>query len=387
MSNTLVKKTTQNGDWKFDYYENKHIFSLTPDSVENRYMQYAPEDIVKTYTNDQEIRAKDFRRAAMVHKIARNNAHKLLVPGAKIKDVVEETENLVLKLFRHNDRNEYFKSPSTDGLAFPVGVSINNIVCHDSSLLIDDRTFEYGDVVKFDFGTHVNGNIIDSAFTQIIGEKEEDSMYKPLLDASRDATYSAIALSGPDARLLEISEVISEIISSYEIELDGDDDVVEITPVNGIGGHNILPYRVHGDKFIFSVPNEELQEGKFMEEGEIYAIETYASTGYGNMTQETQLDSCSHFMLNHDDKNNKKFIKKNVVSKAIKNRNGLPFSLPWINRTDPKFNRDFKKAINSFSVIAYPPLLDVANSKVSQFEHTIMVKEGSVEVFSLGNDY
>jgi methionyl aminopeptidase len=53
------------------------------------------------------------------------------------------------------------------GLAFPVGVSVNNCVAHDSSCIVDDRKFKKGDVVKFDFGTQLNGNKFREIFSKI----------------------------------------------------------------------------------------------------------------------------------------------------------------------------------------------------------------------------
>lgn len=372
-----MESVINNGDWKFDYRRGKVTYRTDLDTAEEKYFRYGDDDV--------DERDKDFKKAALIHKITRDTIRPKLVDGASIKEIVTETEDLVLKLFRHN-RDEYFSSPSTDGLAFPVGVSVNNVVAHDSALLEDRRTLEMGDIVKFDFGTHVNGHIIDAAFTHVVDEKEEDSLYYNLLEASRDATYSAIAASGPDARLLELSELIEDVITSYELPIDSQTDSLDIIPITGLGGHNILPYNIHGGKLIFSTPDEEYQEGMKMEEGEIFAIETFATTGYGNMTQPDDVNMCSHFMVNHD-KNNKKFIKKSEAYEAVKNRNGLPFTLSWCDMSGKKFNRDFKRAIAAQDIIAYPPLYDVDNSRVAQFEHTIRIKDNGVVIYSKGDDY
>ena len=374
-----MENSMNNEIWKFDSRRGKTTYRIDSDTIENKFFQYSNNE---DSTDDMD---SDFQRAAMVHKIARKSARKKLLPGAKIKDIVESTENLILSLFKR-ERATYFNDLSVDGLGFPVGVSINNVVAHDSALLKDNRVLEKGDIVKFDFGVHKNGRIIDSAFTHIVGENEDESIYKNLLDASRDATYSGIALSGPDARILEMSEFISEIISSYELPSDSGVNSTEIMPVNGIGGHDILPYRIHGHKLIFSSPNEKVQEGLKMEEGEIYAIETYATTGLGNMTQPEDINMCSHFMVNHDS-TNKKFFKRSEAFKAIQNRQGLPFALSWCDMSAKKFNRDFKDAISRRDIMAYPPLYDVDHSKVAQFEHTIRIKDNGVEIYSKGDDY
>lgn len=83
------------------------------------------------------------------------------------------------------------------------------------------------------------------------------------------------------------------------MEIDG--VLVPIKPIANLNGHSILPYRVccgvcthhdttaatkrmvdvsqiHGGK---SVPIVKNNEGTVMEENEVYAIETFASTGRG----------------------------------------------------------------------------------------------------------
>jgi methionyl aminopeptidase len=48
---------------------------------------------------------------------------------------------------------------------FPTGVSLNQIAAHYTSNPGDKTVLKYDDVLKLDFGTHVNGYIVDSAFT------------------------------------------------------------------------------------------------------------------------------------------------------------------------------------------------------------------------------
>jgi methionyl aminopeptidase len=327
----------------------------------------------------------NFRKAAIVHKLVRNEVRKKMVNGAKIKDLVEYTETRVLEILGH-DRKTYFNKKTTSGIAFPVGVSVNNVIAHDSALLKDERCIIDGDIVKFDFGVHVDGCIIDSAFTYIVGELD-DNPYNELLNASKDATYSAIAVSGPDVRLLEVSEVVEEVICSYQVPIDYDLGELNIVPIRGIGGHNILPYKVHGGKLILSVPDEDVQEGQKMEEGEIYAIETYATTGSGTMTQEKDIDLCSHYMVNSECKS-KQFLKKNQAYKSVENRNGLPFTLSWCDRSHKKYSRDLANSLKMGDIQAFPILRDAnVDAYVSQFEHTVRIRDSCVEVYSLGDDY
>lgn len=339
----------------------------------------------------------DFRKAALIHKVARKKALKMLVVGGKISELVDCVEKTISSLCKDNNAN----ANANAGIAFPVGVNINNVVAHDSKTVtvFDDREFCEGDVVKIDIGVHINGRIIDSAFTHIItkdaGVHDDKNIYNSVLEASRDSMFAAIKMCGPDQRLYEISESISEIIESYEVNL-GDSINLPIKPVTGIGGHNIKQYQIHGGKLILSKPDYDTQGETKMEEDEIYAIETYATTGHGIMTQNSSMDKCTHYMeANHDDieankaitKKDKKFFRKTELYDWMKTRNGLPFSMSWIHKKIPKIEKALKLGIPSGQIIAYPPMYDEMNSVVAQFEHTVHVNDGSVEIFSFGDDY
>ncbi|TYZ64857.1 hypothetical protein PybrP1_009839, partial [[Pythium] brassicae (nom. inval.)] len=51
------------------------------------------------------------------------------------------------------------------GIGFSTGCSLNRAAAHYSPNVGDNTVLSYGDVMKIDFGTHVDGRIIDSAFT------------------------------------------------------------------------------------------------------------------------------------------------------------------------------------------------------------------------------
>lgn len=259
----------------------------------------------------------------------------------------------------------------------------------------DDRIFHCGDVVKVDIGVHVNGRIIDSAFTHIVTDKagihDDQHIYNDVLEASRESMLYAIKLSGPEQSLYDMSEGISEIINSYAVSMDN--ELLPIKPVIGIGGHNIKQYDIHAGKYVLSSPDLETQKDSRMEEDEIYAIETFATTGKGFFTQNhEQLNNCTHFMedkKNVSSKKDIKMFKKTELYNWLPTRHGLPFSISWINDKVPlnKLSKSLALSIPSGQLAVYPPLYCEDGCVVAQFEHTIHVKNDGVEIFSLGVDY
>lgn len=102
------------------------------------------------------------------------------------------------------------------GLAFPTGCSLNHCAAHYTPNAGDPTVLQYDDVCKIDFGTHINGRIIDCAFTLTFNSK-----YDKLLESVREATNTGIKEAGIDVRLCDIGEAIQEVMESYEVEIDG----------------------------------------------------------------------------------------------------------------------------------------------------------------------
>jgi methionyl aminopeptidase len=65
-------------------------------------------------------------------------------------------------------------------------------------------------------------------------------------------------------------------MESYEVEING--RTFPVKAVRNITGHNIDQYRIHAGK---SVPFVKHDDNTKMEEGEIFAIETFGTTGRG----------------------------------------------------------------------------------------------------------
>lgn len=363
-------KNTQHLDWKFD--DNcKSIYKFG--SKSGKYFQkYEDKEQIKL-SNLNELAIEYYRKAAIIHKIVRSAIKKKITTGTKYLEIVEEAANIM---------NKYIKPSDNGGFAFPLGISVNEISAHDSAMVDDDRILKKNDVVKIDLGIHVNGCIVDSAFTMIVdGDDDFVKMYTPLLNATADATYTGISMSRPDTELKEISSAIQEVIESYELE-----NGTPIKAVWGLGGHNILPYKVHGGKLILCVPHVS-QNNVRMKEDEVYAIETFASTGNGRVTQKN-LSMCNHFMLSDSPRTTNKISEtKNPVIRWVQNKNNnLPFTQLWcteIKNTKEKIS----DGIREKTIIAHPPLCDVIGTYTSQLEHTIHIKENAVEILSLGKDY
>lgn len=74
-------------------------------------------------------------------------------------------------------------------------------------------------------------------------------------------------------------------MESYEVDLAG--KTVPVKAIRNITGHDILRYNIHGGKQIPFIKNNNQDK---MEEGEVFAIETFGSTGKGVLDDDVRID-------------------------------------------------------------------------------------------------
>lgn len=151
---------------------------------------------------------KSLRKAAECQRQVRRYAQSIIRPGERLIDICTKLEHMNRMLI-----NQYDLSAS---IAFPTGCSINHCAAHYTPNPGDLRTLGKDDVCKIDFGTQVNGLIIDTAFTVAF-----NPMFDDLLLAVQDATDTGLKEAGIDVRLGDIGAAIQEVMESYEVVING----------------------------------------------------------------------------------------------------------------------------------------------------------------------
>ncbi|CAI9776348.1 unnamed protein product [Fraxinus pennsylvanica] len=389
---------------------------------EGEIQQYADDNLWRTTSEEKRELERlekpiynSVRQAAEVHRQVRKYIKQILKPGMLMTDLCETLENTVRKLIAENGLQA--------GIAFPTGCSLNWVAAHwtpnsgdktvlqyDDVMKLDfgthidvhcsrphvklpilesrvaahwtpnsgDKTvLQYDDVMKLDFGTHIDGHIVDCAFTVAF-----NPMFSPLLEASREATNTGIKEAGIDVRLGDVGSAIQEVMESYEVEING--KVFQVKSIRNLNGHSIGCYQIHAGK---SVPIVKGGEQTKMEEGEFYAIETFGSTGKGYAREDLE---CSHYMKNFDAGHIPLRLPraKQLLATINKNFSTLAFCRRYLDRLgETKYLMALKNLCDAGIVQPYPPLCDIKGSYVSQFEHTILLRPTCKEVVSRGDDY
>jgi methionyl aminopeptidase len=268
-------------------------------------------------------------------KILRDGAKEIRI-GIPYLDIVESVESRV--------------SEEGAALAFPLNLSLNEDAAHDTASPGDPRIFAKGDVAKLDLGVQVDGYIADTATTVDLG------VNSLLVEASKQALEAAISRIRPGVTAGDLGMAIQS-----EIESRG------YRPISNLTGHGLDKYVLHRSP---TIPNIGINGGVVLEEDMVFAIEPFATTGSGHVTEKTRREIYSQI--------SPKPVRTptaRAILEKIKDRHGLPFSRRWLN--ERRMDLALPTLIRSQVLHVYPVLSDVPGSLVSQAEHTIIVTADS----------
>lgn len=303
------------------------------------------------------------------------NHHKILM--LQIKNKIETSE------FKNN-KNLYdfitnYISSNNLNKAFPVGISINNIIAHDSYHPEHLVIFNKGDYIKVDFGLEEEGNIIDSARTFIYGETNTTKDINDCKEIVEEIEkYINKELSINNKILIQKISVLTNI----QIIQKG------YNALDFLGGHNIEKGCVHGKKLILNKPLNLLPQEctnyidklAEMTEGEMFAIEVYIPNikSNGTMVQNRKLP-VTHFEIDRDFKMNLLNVKERQIYQDLKEKTkGLPYEYHINDEYDKKV---IKSLTNKEAIVKHLPLEwidNLNNIKYIQYEDCYIIKDNKL---------
>ena len=303
------------------------------------------------------------------------NHHKTLMELVKSK---LETQELKTNKNLYDFMTEYYKNNNLNK-AFPIGISVNNIIAHDSYHPDHIITFKKGDYIKVDFGLEEEGNIIDSARTIEYGESE---MSKPITDCKEIVEEIEKYI---DKELEKNKKILIQkisVLTNLQIVSRG------YNTLDFLGGHSIEKGCVHGKKLILNKPlnllpeecGSHIDKNAELAEGEMFAIEVYIPNikSSGTMIQNVKLP-VTHFEIDRSFKINLLNVKEREVFQAIKVlTKGLPYEYHIHEGLDKKI---VKSLVNKEAIIRHLPLewVDKSNGiKYIQYENCYIIKDNKI---------
>jgi len=317
----------------------------------------------------------EYRKGSEIHRQVRQWAQNWIKPGMSLTEIAEGIEDSVRALTGHQGLED--GDAQIAGMGFPTGLSINHCAAHYTPNAGNKMVINYEDVMKVDFGVHINGRIVDSAFTLTF-----DPIYDNLINACKAATNAGIKEAGIDVRMSDIGAAIQEVMESYEVEIKG--QMLPVKCIRNLNGHSIGHYTIHGGK---TVPIVKGGDQTKMEEGETFAIETFGSTGKGYVRDDMET---SHYAKKADAPKVALRVSsaKTLLNSITKNFGTLPFCRRYLDRMGhDKYLLGLNNLVSAGIVEAYPPLCDIKGSYTAQSEHTFVLRPNCKEILSRGDDY
>jgi len=283
-----------------------------------------------------------YRQAGCIGGEARDFGASLLEPGANALEVVTKIEDFIRR--------------KGGEIAFPATLSLNEAAAHYTPKHDDTLAFRKGDLVKVDVGAHVEGYIADTALTVEVGGT---SNYTMLREAVDDALDIAIGLLRPKAPLNLIGAAIEQTIESFGFK-----------PISNLTGHSLKQYVLHAG---LSVPNIRDMTSDRVKEGDVLAVEPFATTGVG------KVDGRKPGNIYRIGKIKSTKYRKVVEFIQIQFRT-LPFAERWLYPHVKHLGFTLNTLIRNGIIQPYSILSEISKGMVTQKEHTVIITKQGCEV-------
>ena len=280
-----------------------------------------------------------WREAARIAAKARELGLRLAVPGARLKEVAEGIEG-------------YIRSEGA-APAFPANLSRNDEAAHFTPAPDDTVALVEGDLLKVDVGAHLDGAIADTADTVEVGGTHR---FDHLIRAAREGRAAGIARVKAGARVEDVSRAIAEAIRARGVK-----------PVVDLTGHSIERYLLHAGK---SIPNVPSASEALLEEGEVIAIEPFATNGMGSIGN----GPFGNILRFRRDPGNS----DPALAAMFARFRTLPFTARWL--VSPEEAEALRRARKFLQT--YPVFVERGRGHVAQAEHTVLVGPNGPEVLS-----
>ncbi|MBI3587818.1 type II methionyl aminopeptidase [Candidatus Micrarchaeota archaeon] len=286
-----------------------------------------------------------FVRAGDVCKKGRVKARELAKPGVKFLDLAEGLE----KFLKEQDAG--------CALAFPVNLGANNNAAHYTPTADDTTVVGEGDVLKIDFGMHCDGFIVDNSITVDFG-----GGHGKLLEAADQALQDALSAVRPGVDSKEVGRVIEEAIAKRGFR-----------PIENLCGHAISHFDLHAG---VEIPNVARNGGHIFEEGEVFAIEPFATDGDGRVREDgTHTEIYSLVQA----KPVRLQASRQLLSIIASDYATLPFAKRWLQEF-PSLNLALNDLTKQGMLHSYSLLRERQGALVSQAETTVIVEADGVKV-------
>ena len=248
-------------------------------------------------------------------------------------------------------------------LAFPTGIGVNEVTAHFAPQDGDQSVVGESDLVKVDFGVHVDGYVTDTSVTVTYNPE-----YNLLLEATQRALDAAIAVARREVRTAEIGREIHREAARFGFKT-----------IENLTGHTVDRYTVHAGK---SIPNLFMPGMQSLKAGDVFAIEPFLTLGNA---AGYVVDAPTQTIFSVVARKKTGVPELDAFADRVwADRKALPFTPRWFSSDygRGKLQGIISRLIAKRVLRAYPTLVEASGKPVAQFEHTMSLDANGLTVLT-----
>lgn len=289
---------------------------------------------------------RDYRLAGKIAREALAIARSSTKEGVRAIEVANKVESFI--------------RDSGAKCAFPINICIDNVAAHYTPSENDAMRFSKGNLVKLDVGVHVNGRIADTATTVEVST----SNWSNLIKASEEALDCALEMIVPGIGVSSLGSAIETAIRSRGFN-----------PVKNLTGHSMEKNLLHAGT---TVPNIATDEKSVLKSGTVVAIEPFATDGKGSVGG----NKCGNIYHAIRDRKLSDEAANRFLSSIVNDFDHLPFASRWCSAFSKDYEASIRKLWRHGNIRSYSILAEKAGSMVAQSEHSVLILDGEVIVYT-----
>jgi len=334
---------------------------------------------IKEEVDDTDLANSDvctkYQEASKIVNLALKGLIEQCIPGAKVLDLCKFGATIIdtsaSKLYQKKVKGVAIEK----GVAFPVCVSVNDVICNHSPLGSEEvESLKAGDIVKLDLGCHIDGYISVAAHTLIVPEAagsapEVDDEMGNVAVAAYNAMLVAAASIKAGTKNAAVTEAVDRVANSYGVNA-----------ISSVRMHQMKRFVIDGVKEVaLKEPTaDELEAGEekvdecTFDQAEVYAVDVAMSTGEGKPRPSGVLRTT---VFKRNVEANYRLKMKNaryLLSEVDKKFPTLPFTLAHFE-DERAAKMGVTECVSHGLLTPYPVLHEQKEAKVAHFKCTVLL--------------
>jgi len=315
-----------------------------------------------------------YQEASKIANLALTGLVSQCVKGAKIIDLCQFGTAIIEAQTGKLYNKKVAGMAVEKGVAFPVCISVNEVICNHSPLSSEELpALELGDVVKIDLGCHIDGYIAVAAHTLVVPVVADFTQsVDPELANAAVAAYNAMLVAASAIcagnQNNNVTTVVERVAKNYGVN-----------PIATVRMHQMKRFVIDGVKEVaLKEPTpEDIEEGEekvpecTFEQAEVYAIDVAMTTGDGKVRP---ADLRTTVFKRNVEANYRLKMKASryVLSEVDKKFPTLPFTLRHFD-DERTAKMGITECVSHGLLTPYPSLHEKVGAKVVHFKCTVLL--------------